>query len=86
MSPRDRICNPVEIDDLLSAEFPNTNDPLLRELVLKWMIHNPRMLNKTTISNFDRKTLGANGRGRGASLPSNLFGHLKRALELLISV
>ena len=41
MSPQDRIHNPVEIDDLISAEIPNSNDPLLRELVLKWMIHNP---------------------------------------------
>ena len=40
-SPLDRIHNPVEIDDLVSAEIPNSDDPLLRELVLKLMIHNP---------------------------------------------
>ena len=40
MSLQDRIHKPLEIDDLISAEIP-TNDSLLRELVLKWMIHNP---------------------------------------------
>ena len=41
MNPEDRIHNPEEIDDLISAEIPNTDDPELREFVLKWMIHNP---------------------------------------------
>ena len=43
------------------------------------------MLNKMSISKFDPVTLGKNESGRG---PTGLliFGHLKRALELLISV
>ena len=41
MSPKDRIHNPVETDYFISAEIHNSNDTLLRELVLKWMIHNP---------------------------------------------
>ena len=34
-----RIQNPVEIDDFISAETPNTDDPSLKELLLKWIIH-----------------------------------------------
>jgi len=41
LSPRDRSHNLVEIDDLILTEIPNTDDPLLRELILKWMTHNP---------------------------------------------
>jgi hypothetical protein len=39
-SPRDRIRNLVEVDDLISTEILNTDDPLRREIVLKWMVHN----------------------------------------------
>ena len=41
MTVEDKIRNADELDDLISAEIPDFNDPELRELVLKWMIHNP---------------------------------------------
>ena len=40
---------------------------------------------KQLSQNFDRLTLGKNERGRGPRCPP-IFGHWKRALELLISV
>ncbi|XP_055871668.1 uncharacterized protein LOC129923663 [Biomphalaria glabrata] len=41
MRSEDKVHNPDELDDLISAEIPDNTDPELRELVLKWMIHNP---------------------------------------------
>ena len=41
MTVEDKIRNADELDDLISAEIPDFNDSELRELVLKWMIHNP---------------------------------------------
>ena len=41
MAGEDKIRNADDLDDLISAEIPDFNDPELRELVLKWMIHNP---------------------------------------------
>ena len=35
----DGIHKPVEIDDIISAKIPNADNPLLKELELKWMIH-----------------------------------------------
>ena len=43
------------------------------------------MMSKMAISKIDRTTLGKEAED-GARLPCNLFGHLKRALELSISV
>lgn len=40
MSRCDLIHISVEIDDLISAEIPNTGNLTSRELVLKWMFHN----------------------------------------------
>lgn len=40
MSSGDKIHNTEELDDLISAEIPDSDDPDLRELVIKWMIHN----------------------------------------------
>lgn len=37
----DKIHQPEELDDLISAEIPGNHDLELRNLVLKWMIHNP---------------------------------------------
>lgn len=40
MSSQDKIHNTKEIDDLISAEIPE-DDPILQDLVIKWIIHNP---------------------------------------------
>ncbi|XP_054289208.1 uncharacterized protein LOC129004674 [Macrosteles quadrilineatus] len=40
MANEDKLRSPEEVDTFISAEIPN-DDPVLRELVLKWMIHNP---------------------------------------------
>ena len=40
MSSQDKIYNVEELDDLISAEIPD-DDPILRDLMIKWMIHNP---------------------------------------------
>ena len=40
MSSQDKIYNVEELDDLISAEIPY-DDPILRDLMIKWMIHNP---------------------------------------------
>ncbi|XP_036340182.1 uncharacterized protein LOC118749494 [Rhagoletis pomonella] len=41
MTSGDKIHHPEELDDLITAEIPGNHDLGLRELVLKWMIHNP---------------------------------------------
>ena len=41
MSSDDKIHRPEELDDLISSEIPGSYDLELRQLVLKWMIHNP---------------------------------------------
>ncbi|GBP88598.1 hypothetical protein EVAR_25097_1 [Eumeta japonica] len=41
MSSDDKIHQAEELDDLVSSEIPGNHDLELRELVLKWMIHNP---------------------------------------------
>ncbi|CAG5059910.1 unnamed protein product [Parnassius apollo] len=41
MKPGDKIHQAEELDDLMSSEIPQNDDLELRELVLKWMIHNP---------------------------------------------
>ncbi|CAG5059911.1 unnamed protein product [Parnassius apollo] len=41
MTPGDKIHQAEELDDLISSEIPQHDDLELRELVLKWMIHNP---------------------------------------------
>lgn len=41
MSSEDKIHNAEEVDDFISAEIPDPNDKHLRELVKKWMVHNP---------------------------------------------
>nr|XP_042913501.1 uncharacterized protein LOC122273506 [Parasteatoda tepidariorum] len=40
MSPADKIHSADQLDDLISAEIPE-DDPELKELISKWMIHNP---------------------------------------------
>uniref|UniRef100_A0A2C9KDP4 Helitron helicase-like domain-containing protein n=1 Tax=Biomphalaria glabrata TaxID=6526 RepID=A0A2C9KDP4_BIOGL len=54
----DKVHNPDELDDLISAEIPDNTDPELRELVLKWMIHNPcgeHDLNASCMKNHNGK-------------------------------
>nr|XP_042901178.1 uncharacterized protein LOC122269910 [Parasteatoda tepidariorum] len=41
MSPADKIHSAEQLDDLISAEIPE-DDLELKELISKWMIHNPR--------------------------------------------
>ena len=54
--PEDKIHKPEELDDLVSAEILDDDDAYLRELVIKWMIHNPYgELNKNATSMVDKK-------------------------------
>lgn len=56
MRPEDKIHKPEELDDLISAEIPDDNDEYLRELVIKWMIHNPcGELNKSAACMVNKK-------------------------------
>ncbi|XP_055860289.1 uncharacterized protein LOC129921730 [Biomphalaria glabrata] len=58
MRSEDKVHNPDELDDLISAEIPDNTDPELRELVLKWMIHNPcgeHDLNASCMKNHNGK-------------------------------